>query len=111
MATLTKNVNVHISNEQYHYLQQIAKEKHKSISAVIRDAVSQTYDIKKSEQIELADSIDENESNQIDQKKKRQLEAFEKARGIWKDRPEVDAVFKEIDERWKQWERDLEKSA
>ena len=98
MATLTKNVSVHLSEEQYHYLLKVSEEQHKSISAVIRDAVSQTYDIKKSEQTELANSIDENESNQIDQKKKRQLEAFEKARGIWKDRPEVDAVFKEIDE-------------
>jgi len=51
MATLTKNVNVHISNEQYHYLQQIAKENHKSISAVIRDAVSQAYDIKNQNRI------------------------------------------------------------
>jgi len=58
--------------------------------------------------IELANSIDENESNQIDQKKKRQLEAFEKARGIWKDRPEVDAVFKEKNRQ--QWRKDQEKS-
>ena len=28
--------------------------------------------------------------------KEQQLAAFRKARGIWKDQPEVDAVFKEL---------------
>lgn len=34
--------------------------------------------------------------------KKQQLTAFRKARGIWKDQPEVDAVFTELNERWQQ---------
>ena len=40
--------------------------------------------------------------------KEQQLSAFRKARGIWKDRPEVDAVFREVRERWQQWRKDLE---
>jgi uncharacterized protein (DUF433 family) len=41
--------------------------------------------------------------------KERQLEAFNKARGIWKDRNDIDAIYKELDERWKQWGRNLDK--
>ena len=40
--------------------------------------------------------------------KEQQLAAFRKARGIWKDKPEVDTVFKEVNERWQQWRKDLE---
>ncbi|MFC1719409.1 hypothetical protein ACFL6S_37510 [Candidatus Poribacteria bacterium] len=40
--------------------------------------------------------------------KEQQLAAFRKARGIWKDRPEVDTVFKELNGRWQQWRKDLE---
>jgi hypothetical protein len=39
--------------------------------------------------------------------KEQQLNAFRKARGIWKDQPEVDTVFREINERWQQWRKDL----
>ena len=42
--------------------------------------------------------------------KDHQLNAFRKARGIWKERPDVDAVLKEIEERWRQWRRNLEES-
>lgn len=37
--------------------------------------------------------------------KEKQLDAFRKARGIWKDRSDVDAAFKEIEERWRQWRK------
>lgn len=40
--------------------------------------------------------------------KEQQLTAFRKARGIWKDRPEVDTVFTELNGRWQQWRKDLE---
>ena len=93
MATLTKNVSVHLSEEQYHYLLKVSEEQHKSISAMIRDALSQIYDIRKSEE-----SKSNNSANESDLDQKKLLEAFEKARGIWKDRPDVDAVFKEINE-------------
>jgi len=41
--------------------------------------------------------------------KEQQLTAFRKARGIWKDQPEVDTVFTELNGRWQQWRKDLEK--
>jgi len=84
------------------YLLKISEEQHKSISAMIRDTLSQLYDIGKSEE-ESKSSNSANE-NDLDQKNKRLLEAFEKARGIWKDRPEVDAVFKE--KRQQRWRMD-----
>jgi predicted CopG family antitoxin len=108
MAILTKNVNIHLSDEQYHYLLKIAEEQHKSISAVIRDALSQIYDIRKSEESKPNNSTNEND---LDQKEKRLLEAFEKARGIWKDYDEIDAIRKETKERWQEWQKELEKSA
>ena len=43
-------------------------------------------------------------------KKKQQLDAFKKARGIWKDRQNVDIVFEEIRERWQDWKKDLGES-
>ena len=42
--------------------------------------------------------------------KEQQLSAFRKARGIWEKRPEVDIVFKELEERWQQWRKNLEES-
>ncbi len=39
-----------------------------------------------------------------------QLDAFQKARGIWKDIPEIDSVFCELREKWQQWRKDLEGS-
>jgi hypothetical protein len=45
----------------------------------------------------------------LDDKNNKQLEAFRKARGIWKDRSDIDAIYEELDERWKQWGRDLDK--
>ena len=35
--------------------------------------------------------------------KEQQLSAFRQARGIWKERPEVNIIFKELEERWQQW--------
>jgi len=43
--------------------------------------------------------------------KAKQLDAFQKARGIWKDVPEIDSIFCELRERWQQWRKDLEESA
>lgn len=43
--------------------------------------------------------------------KERQLNAFRKARGIWKDCPEVDSIFRELDKRWQEWRENLEGSA
>ena len=45
----------------------------------------------------------------LDDKKNKQLEAFRKIHGIWKDRSDIDAIYEELDERWKQWGRDLDK--
>jgi len=42
--------------------------------------------------------------------KSQQIEAFKKARGIWKDRPDVDIAFEEMDRRWEQWRTKLEES-
>jgi len=42
--------------------------------------------------------------------KKHVIETFKKARGIWKDRPEVDEIFREIREDWDEWQKKLEKS-
>jgi hypothetical protein len=42
--------------------------------------------------------------------KEQQLNAFRQARGIWKERPEVDIIFKELEERWQQWRKNLEQS-
>ena len=106
MATLTKNVNVHLSEEQYHYLLKVSEEQHKSISAMIRDALSQIYDIRKSEEPKSNNSANESD---LDQKNKRLLEAFEKARGIWENYDEIDAIRKETKERWQEWQKKLEK--
>jgi hypothetical protein len=46
---------------------------------------------------------------ETDPVKKRVTETFRKARGIWKDRPEVDDIFKEIREDWEEWRKELEK--
>ena len=42
--------------------------------------------------------------------KKQQISAFRQARGIWKDRHEVNVPFKELEERWQQWKKRLEVS-
>jgi hypothetical protein len=47
---------------------------------------------------------------ELDSTKKAQIDAFKKAYGIWKDRPEVDDIFKKIREDWEEWRKDLEKS-
>ena len=39
--------------------------------------------------------------------KARQLDAFQRARGIWKDRPEIDVIFREQRERWQQWNKKI----
>lgn len=108
MTTKTKNIQVSFTEEQYNHLLKMAKKSHKSITNVIRDAVEQAYDIEESNQ-----SVSENATENVEKKlrKERQLEAFNKARGIWKNRSDIDDILKEIDERWRQWEKKLEKYA
>jgi hypothetical protein len=42
--------------------------------------------------------------------KERQLEALEQTHGIWKDDPEIENAFKELEEGWEAWRRQLEGS-
>ncbi|MEK7398846.1 MAG: hypothetical protein AAB116_18085 [Candidatus Poribacteria bacterium] len=52
---------------------------------------------------------EEEKKSCLNNRKRQQIEAFRKIHGIWKDRNDIDEIFKEIDERWKQWGRDLDK--
>lgn len=47
---------------------------------------------------------------ETDPVKRHVIETFEKARGMWKDHPEVDEIFKEIRKDWDEWQEKLEKS-
>lgn len=47
---------------------------------------------------------------ETDAVKRHVIETFEKARGIWKDHPEIDEIFKEIRKDWDEWQEKLEKS-
>ena len=40
--------------------------------------------------------------------KGQQLSVFRRARGIWKDHPEINTIFKELEERWQQWKENLQ---
>jgi hypothetical protein len=73
---------------------------------MIRDALSQIYDIGKSEESKSNNSANESD---LDQKNKKLLEAFERARGIWENYDEIDAIRKETKERWQEWQKELEK--
>ena len=66
---------------------------------VIKDAIGQVYDIKEGNSSASKD-VTENAEKKL--RKERQLEAFRRIYGIWKDRSDIDAIFKELDERWKQ---------
>jgi hypothetical protein len=42
--------------------------------------------------------------------KARQLQALEETQGIWKDDANIAAAFKEVEEGWERWRRQLEGS-
>lgn len=80
-----------------------------------RDPMLVVKGIYDGEQIKLLDPVDVKGNHIVeirfigtDVTKEQQLTAFRKARGIWKDQPEVDTVFREINERWQQWGKRLE---
>lgn len=50
MANFTKYVGTNLSDNQYKRLIEIAKERQKSISSIIRDALKQVYDIPSKDQ-------------------------------------------------------------
>lgn len=57
MATFTKPVQVLFSDEQYHCLWKVAKERQKSLASIVRDAVEQVYDITPSKEYVITESI------------------------------------------------------
>jgi hypothetical protein len=118
MANLTKYVGTNLSDNQYKRLIEIAKERQKSIASIIRDALKQVYDIPPKDQksikehnfVNITLPIQEMEKKE-EERKKRLLNAFKKARGIWENNDEIDAIRKETNERWQEWQKELEKSA
>lgn len=59
------------------------------------------------EQVKLLEPVDAKKNQIVEIRfieegysKDKQMKAFREARGIWKDRPEVDEIFHELRERW-----------
>lgn len=42
--------------------------------------------------------------------KERQLQALEQTHGLWKDDPHIAEVFRELEEGWERWQKQLEGS-
>jgi hypothetical protein len=94
---MAKRIQVLLSDEEYEYLKEIKETQNKPFSVVIRQALEQTYDIKKSESIEKIAS------------KKKNLRDYQFC-GMWKDRTDMADSVQWVRNQREKWNERLERN-
>ena len=94
---MSKRIQILLSDEEYEYLKEIKEAQNKPLSVVIRQALEQTYDIKKSEN-----------TNKNDNKRKN-LRDYPFC-GMWKDRTDMTDSVQWVRTQRKKWNERLERN-
>ena len=94
---MSKRIQILLSDEEYKYLKEIKETQNKPFSVVIRQALEQTYDIKKSEN-----------TNKNDNKRKN-LRDYPFC-GMWKDRSDMVDSIQWVRIQREKWNERLERN-
>ncbi|MBC8231588.1 hypothetical protein H8E77_18720 [bacterium] len=98
MANFTNPVQIFFSDEQYRRLCEVAKERHKSLASIFRDAVKEVYGITMSEYYVITEDMG-----------KTKLQDYQ-FYGMWKDRTDMLDSAEWVRRRRENWNERLKRN-